>query len=589
MPIVGTAGHVDHGKSTLVEALTGRDPDRWAEEKERGLTIDLGFAWTEIDGVEIGFVDVPGHERFIKNMLAGVVGVDCALLVVAADSGWMPQTEEHVRVLNLIGAPAGVIAVTRTDLVDDDTVELATLEILEEVAGTGLEGWPIVPVSAITGSGLEALRTALRAAVDSYRHDETAPFRMWVDRVFTIHGSGAIATGTVQHGTLRVGDDIEVQPLGIVSRVRGLHHHDAEADVVRSGQRAAVNLGGVDIEDIGRGTLLAMPGTSDSTKRMLVSAEPSRGFGEIPDRGAFHIHTGTASSTAQIRQVGESVYVLTLDQPLPCIVGDRYLIRESGRQAVVGGGTVLDTHPAASIDRAAVTAFADTFDHARAPDTLIDLHGHSTLDRVRRATGGKAPEAASVIGDSAYSKAFLRDVYERALPIVETYHRDHPKRPGLANAELASQLGVDREVIDHVVSGSSELSETSGTVHLSSFSHALTAEDEAAWERARLTIESSFDVPRTSQFPIEAELLHALVRRGDLVQIKPDLAFTSDQVDSIVERVQELADGFTVSEFKDHFGMSRRQAVPMLEWLDKRGVTLRDGDGRIVRNRPGND
>ena len=298
MPIVGTAGHVDHGKSTLVEALTGQDPDRWAEEKERGLTIDLGFAWTEIDGVEIGFVDVPGHERFIKNMLAGVVGVDCALLVVAADSGWMPQTEEHVRVLDLIGAPSGVIAVTRTDLVDDDTVELAMLEILEEVTGTGLEGWPIVPVSAITGTGIDALRSSLVAAVGGAEESEAAPFRMWADRVFSIHGSGVIATGTVQQGSLSVGMDVELQPLGVVSRVRGLHHHDAETDTVRSGQRAAVNLGGVEISEIGRGTLLARPGTSDSTNRMLVTAHPSRGFGEIPDRGAFHVHTGTASSTA---------------------------------------------------------------------------------------------------------------------------------------------------------------------------------------------------------------------------------------------------------------------------------------------------
>ncbi len=587
MPIVGTAGHVDHGKSTLVEALTGRDPDRWAEEKERGLTIDLGFAWTEIEGVEIGFVDVPGHERFIKNMLAGVVGVDCALLVVAADSGWMPQTEEHVRVLDLIGAPAGVVALTRIDLVDSDTVELATLEILEEVAGTGLDGWPIVPVSPITGSGLDELRSALVSAVRGHEQDETAPFRMWVDRVFTIHGSGVIATGTVQRGTLEVGQDVEVQPGGVVSRVRGLHHHDAETAVVHSGQRAAVNLGGIDITSIGRGTLLASPGTSDSTTRMLVSVEPSRGFGEIPDRGAFHIHTGTASSVAQIRQVADSVYILTLDQALPAIVGDRYLIRESGRQAVVGGGTVIDTHPPGSIDRILVTAFAEGFDEVRAPDALIDFHGFSSLVELRRATGGREAETASVIGEFAYSSAFLQKVSARALPIVDQYHEDNPKRPGLANAELASQLGVARDVVDHVVSLSSELSETSGSVHLASFSDELTAEDEAMWQREKETIESSFDVPRTSQLPIETELLHALMRRGDLVQIEPDLAFTNTQVESILSGISDLPDGFTVSAFKDHFGMSRRQAVPLLEWLDKRGVTLRQGDGRVVRNRQG--
>ena len=585
MPIVGTAGHVDHGKSTLVEALTGRDPDRWAEEKERGLTIDLGFAWTEIDGVEIGFVDVPGHERFIKNMLAGVVGVDCALLVVAADSGWMPQTEEHVRVLNLIGAPTGVIAVTRTDLVDEDTVELATLEILEEVSGTGLEGWPIVPVSAITGVGIDDLRTSLVAAVDSATHTENDPFRMWVDRAFSIHGSGVIVTGTVQQGSLNVGEDIELQPLGVVSRVRGLHHHDAETETVHSGQRAAVNLGGIDIADIGRGVLLAKPGTSESTDRMLVSADPSRGFGEIPDRGAFHVHTGTASSTALIRQIGESVYLLNLDNPLPATVGDRYLIRESGRQAVVGGGMVIDTQPERHIDRNRAAEYAAAFDPAQAADLLVNFHGSADLGDLRRATGGREPHTASVIADSAYSASFLEDVAAQTLPIVAKYHGDHPKRPGPANAALASQLGVDRAVVDHVVSTSPDLSETAGSVHLASFSHELTSEDEAEWKRARKGIEASLDVPRASQFPIEAELLHALLRRGDLVQIEPDLAFTDTQIDGILRGVGDLSDGFTVSEFKDHFGMSRRQAVPLLEWLDKRGTTLRQGDGRIVRDR----
>jgi selenocysteine-specific elongation factor len=587
MPIVGTAGHVDHGKSTLVEVLTGRDPDRWAEEKERGLTIDLGFAWTEIDGVEIGFVDVPGHERFIKNMLAGVVGVDCALLVVAADSGWMPQTEEHVRVLNLIGAPTGVIAVTRTDLVDDDTLELAALEILEETSGTDLEGWPVVPVSAVTGVGVDDLRAALVSAVGSGLVTDDGPFRMWVDRAFSIHGSGVIVTGTVQQGSLRIGEDIELQPLGIVSRVRGLHHHDAETETVRSGQRAAVNLGGVDVADIGRGVLLAEPGTSDSTRRMLVSAEPSRGFGEIPDRGAFHIHTGTASSTAQIRRVNEAVYILSLDHGVPATIGDRYLIRERGRQAVVGGGIVIDTQPEQNIDRDRAAGYAAEFDPEQAPDLLVRFHGSADLGYLRRATGGREPRSASVIGDSAYSAPFLEDVASRALPIVAKYHEDHPKRPGPANAELASQVGVDRAVVDHVVSASPDLAETAGSVHLASFSHELTDADEAAWKRARMTIEESLDVPRTSQFPIDVELVHALLRRGDLVQIEPDLAFTDTQIDRILHRVAELSDGFTVSEFKDHFGMSRRQAVPLLEWLDKQGVTLRNGDGRIVRDRSG--
>ncbi|MFV1999470.1 MAG: selenocysteine-specific translation elongation factor, partial [Acidimicrobiia bacterium] len=229
MPIVATAGHVDHGKSTLVEALTGRDPDRWAEEKERGLTIDLGYAWTEIDGRSVGFVDVPGHERFIKNMLAGVGAVDCALLVVAADSGWMPQTEEHAAVLSLLETRNGVIAVTRIDLVDPDTTDLTILEILEEVENTPLASWPVVRVSSKTGEGIEDLKTEIGRRV-GIPGEPDKPFRMWIDRSFTIKGAGLVVTGSVSQGSVGADDVVQVLPDGITTRVRGVHRHDSKVD-----------------------------------------------------------------------------------------------------------------------------------------------------------------------------------------------------------------------------------------------------------------------------------------------------------------------------------------------------------------------
>ncbi len=345
MPIIATAGHVDHGKSTLVQALTGIDPDRWAEEKERGLTIDLGFAWTTINGTTVGFVDVPGHERFIKNMLAGVGAVDCALLVVAADSGWMPQTEEHATVLNLLNTPRGVIALTRSDLVDPETIELATLEILEEVEGTVMSDWPIVAVSAVTGEGLEELRDHL---ADQIRTDRALdePVRMWIDRSFSIRGAGLVVTGSLARGSIGIGDEVEILPDGVMSRVRGLHRHDEPVDRINAGERAAVNLVTDGSPDIGRGDLLVAPSSVGTTQRFTTTMQPARSFAEIPKRGAFHLHLGTADVNVTIRRIGETDgFVIDADARVPATMGDRFILRDSGRRSVVGGGRILDPHP----------------------------------------------------------------------------------------------------------------------------------------------------------------------------------------------------------------------------------------------------
>ena len=588
MPIVGTAGHVDHGKSTLVELLTGRDPDRLAEEKRRGLTIDLGFAWAEINGVEIGFVDVPGHERFIKNMLAGVIAVDCALLVVAADSGWMPQTEEHVRVLDMLGAPTGVIAITRTDLVDDDTVDLAALEIADEVAGTALAEWPIIPVSAITGRGIGDLREALarRAVTAPDRGNE--PFRMWVDRSFVIHGAGSIATGTVLQGTLRVDDEVEIHP-GERVRVRGLHHHDEPVDVVVAGQRAAVNLAGVGAEEIPRGTLIAASGTAMATSRLVMTVEPGRGYDEIPDRGAFHIHTGTADRLATIRKIADGAILVHLSEPVGASAGDRVILRESGRQAVVGGGTVVDPSPPEPTDRTSIATIADAIrssaDRHERADALLASRGTISIDALSRATGGGQPTRGSVVGEVAVAAWFIETTADKADSFVSAYHEEHPRRAGVAHAELASRLEISKELLDAVVAESKNLETAEGAVRQIGFGGGLSTDDEKTWHQVRTRLEASFDVPRASQLGLDPELLHAVVRRGDLIRIETDLVFTADQVAELTDRITELEDGFTVSAFKDHFGMARRQSVPMLEWFDKTGVTLRQGDGRKVRRR----
>lgn len=579
MPIVGTAGHVDHGKSTLVEALTGRDPDRWDEEKRRGLTIDLGFASATIDGIEFGFVDVPGHERFIKNMLAGVVGVDCALLVVAADSGWMPQTEEHVRVLDLIGADRGIIVLTRIDLVDQDTIELAELEIAEEVAGTSLSDWPVVAASAVTGQGLDDVRSALAEVGRSTHADSTQPFRLWVDRAFAIHGSGTVVTGTVQRGSLAVDETVEIQPSGITARIRGLHRHDQPVESVSAGQRAAINLSGVELDSVERGALLATPGTSLATQRLLVEARPTRGFTKIPSRGAFHVHSGTADRPARIRRIDGSTFTVTMDEALPAICGDRIVIRESGRQAVVGGGPILDPSPLTT--RAIPEPDASV--HESPADRVLRSRGIETADRIRRATGGMVPDSGYSVGAWYISEALVSRVQGDASRFVKAYHADHPRRPGLPIAELSTTLGVEHDIVVWAVERAEGLRLVEGFVASTSFSDDLGAGDRATVDAAIARLNSSFDVPRSSQLGLDEDLMRGAIRRGEIVQIEPDLVFTVRQIDEIKSRLSELPDGFTVSEFKDHFGMARRQSVPLLEWLDKTGITRRSGDGRTVR------
>ena len=584
MPIIGTAGHVDHGKSTLVQALTGIDPDRWAEEKARGLTIDLGFAWATIGGHDVGFIDVPGHEKFIKNMLAGVGALDCAIFVVAADSGWMPQSEEHAGVLDLLDVPTGVIALTRVDLVDADTVELAMLEVMDEIEGTRLERWPIVEVSAVTGFGIDALRSRLTEALDASAADTSGPFRMWVDRSFSMTGAGQIVTGTVASGEVSIDDVVVSQPDGHPVRVRGIHHHGRPASAVGTGMRAALNIVGSG-PAIERGALIASRGSVAVTDRMLITLVPTRRFDAIPDRGAFHLHVGTASRPASIRRVsGTDAYVVTVAEPVPSAMGDRVILRDAGRKAVVGGGTVLDPIPmprpsGRDVERLTV---AVTDPRARA-DALLDVHGSMRLDDIIAATGGSEPEGGIQAGPIRLSSGEAERLRNEAMLRAAAYHDAHPARPGIPKQELASSLGIDGSIIDAVMGGSEGIVATSAHVRLGSFAVSISDEDARRCEEACDVLEASYDVPRISALGLGEELVHHLIREGRIVRVGDDLAFTAMQVADIRDRVSELPDGFTVSEFRDHFGMARRQAVPVLEWLDSIGRTRRNGDRRSVR------
>jgi selenocysteine-specific elongation factor len=353
--VIATAGHVDHGKSTLIQRLTGIDPDRWDEEKRRGLTIDLGYAWTTLpSGREVGFVDVPGHQRFIGNMLAGVGPVRLVLFVVAADEGWRPQSEEHLQILDVLGVSGSVVALTKRDLVDEETLAIAVEEVRERTVGTALEGAPIVPVSASTGTGLGDVAAGLDAMLETAAPPQAGRTRLFVDRVFTVKGAGTVATGTLEGGTLHTGDEVELLPLGERVRVRSLQTHRRAEDVAEPVSRVAVNLVGIERDDLARGDVVAEPGVWRPTTVVDASLRPVRGLGSpLTARGAFRLYAGAAEVDAAIRlldvprlEPGREAFArLRLSAPLTLDVGDRFVVREAGRRATVAGGIVLDVAP----------------------------------------------------------------------------------------------------------------------------------------------------------------------------------------------------------------------------------------------------
>jgi len=600
MPVVGTAGHVDHGKSTLIQALTGRDPDRWDEEKRRGLTIDLGFAWTTLDdGTEVGFVDVPGHERFIKNMLAGVDAIDVALFVVAADEGWMPQSEEHLAVLDLLGVGSGVIALTRSDLVDDDLAELAEMEAREHLEGTVLAEAPIIRTAAPQGTGIAEIRTALADALAAVPPREGDRPRMWVDRSFTIGGAGTVVTGTLLEGPVSTGDTLAIWPGEQRARVRSIQSHERSRDRVGPGARVAFNLVGLDRSEVPRGAMIGRTGDWRLTSRFLADLRTVRSLGEpLRDRGAFHLHIGSGAFPARIRLMEgptlahTGAAVIETEEPLPLKAGDRLILREVGRRAVVAGGTVLDPGPPRRGHdlRAALPILraAGSLPDERAT-ALLAVRGRSTLFDLSVDSGGGEPTGALTVAGTAVSSTEEQRLIVIAIEAINAFHEANPLRPGIPKPSLAEHLGVSLSVLEALVDGDPSLVDDGPTVRSTGFSGDLDDTSQAAWQAVQQTLaDSGWGVPRHTELGLDPEVVHALLRDGSLVAIDEAFAYLPRQLDELIDRVRTMDDGFSVADFRNAFGVTRKHAVPLLEWLDRSGVTRREGDRRVVRrSQPG--
>ncbi|MBQ1039184.1 selenocysteine-specific translation elongation factor [Micromonospora sp. C81] len=582
MFVVATAGHVDHGKSTLVRALTGMEPDRWAEERRRGMTIDLGFAWTTLpSGGTVAFVDVPGHERFVPNMLAGVGPVPAALIVVAADEGWMPQSAEHLAALDALGVAYGLVAVTRADLADPGP---AMARARAEIAATSLGTVPAVAVSGLTGAGLPELRAALdRLAAGLPAPVVDDPVRLWVDRSFTVRGSGTVVTGTLGVGRLRVGDELELAGADEPVRVRGLHSLGEARPEVTAVARVAVNLRGTPRDRLGRGDALLTPGRFHHTDLVDVrlTGDPAA---DLP--ATLTLHVGSAAVPVRVRPLGPDTVRLRLARPLPLLVGDRALLRDPGRHHVTGGVRVLDVAPPPLARRGAAVTRAQVLAEL---DGRPDLAGELRRRRLVRAGAlirmGVPVDAPPVAGDWLADPAHWRRLGEQVTEEVGRYAREHPLEPGMPVDALRQRLALpDRVLVEALVRPPLRIH--AGRVGAAG-ADALPEPVARAVQRVRAEYgDRPFRAPeadRLVDLGLGPREIGAAVRAGALLRLADNVVLLPDALDDAVRVLAGLPQPFTLSAARQALDTTRRVAVPLLELLDRRGTTRRlPDDARIV-------
>ncbi len=620
MFVIGTAGHVDHGKSTLVQALSGIDPDRWAEEKARGLTIDLGFAWTTLpSGREVSIVDVPGHERFIKNMLAGVGGINLALLVIAADESVMPQTREHLDILDLLDLQHGVVALTKSDLVDAEWLELVIADVQELLAPTTLADAPIIPCSGVSGEGLDDLRSALDSAVDALgdvRNIERP--RLPIDRAFSISGFGTVVTGTLIEGALEVGDSIVVEPAGLRGRIRGLQSHEQSIEHAEPGARTAVNLSGIAASELSRGMVLTAPGWLQPSQAVDVRL---RVVGRHPrplrHNTTLTLHIGAAEVEARVRLLeGDTLdpgrrswAQLRLAAPVAAARGDHFVLRSG--DATIAGGRVVDTRPrrhhrndASTLDalRRLLEGSPDdallTVLQRLEPIAWADLRGRlelaaasaeAALERQIQAgavitlEGGERGAAATLMTDAGYAA-----LQQRAVRLVADFVERRPLSGGIPREDLRSRLGLTPRAFAALEQGlleSHTLSAAASALDLPGRAPELSAAAQAQIE-ALLSRLREQGVRPDAASDLDPALLQYLEARGQIVRLNAGVVLLRSVYDAMVEQTRALlteTERATLAQIRDRIGTSRKIAQAFLEDTDRRRVTRRIGDARILR------
>jgi selenocysteine-specific elongation factor len=626
MHVIGTAGHVDHGKSALVLALTGIDPDRLREERERQMTIDLGFAWLTLpDGEEVGIVDVPGHRDFIENMLAGVGAIDAALLVVAADEGVMPQTTEHAAILDLLEVTRGIVALTKIDLVEDPSwLELVREDVQHILAGSPLSQAPFVPVSSLTGEGIDDVKTALTSVLQDIppRRDTGRP-RLSIDRAFTIAGFGTIVTGTLVDGAFEVGQEVEVQPRGLRGRIRGLQTHKKKVERADPGRRLAINLSGIEVGELERGDVVAAPGTYAPTRLLDVR------FRLLPDVVAplkhdqkVKVFLGAAQRMARVRILGQEALApgesgwlqLVLTDALTAERHDRFILRRPSPATTLGGGQVADPHPARTHRRrdprvlerlealsrgTAAEVLAQAV--AQGPTSLRDAVRRSNLEaqaarsairelmeqgKVVVLTSGDLDPTSDVLVVESHS---WKTLAEKVHSSIEKYHAANPLRSGMPREELKSRMGLSGRsytaILDKLTDDGQVIRQ-GARVALPDFRVELSGSQQEKVATLMNAFAADPSSPPSMKQAAEAigdELLAHLIESGRLVQVSEDVVFESGAYQSMVARVRDRLGSsgtLTVAEVRDMFSTSRKYALALMEHLDAIGVTVRTGDER---------